>query len=296
MIRPAIPVRLGYRGMTSSPLQIAAIVAISLIGGFLGGLLGLGGSVFIIPALTFLLGSNQHLYQAAALITNVFVAAAASLRHRGRGTIRTDIIPSLLVASMVAALVGVGASNLVEPKPLAALFGLFLCYASVAEVLSLVMRREDPPPPPRGGQRIALGVSVGVAGGFASGLLGLGGGAVMIPILRRFGKLPVREAVATSATAMIAACAIGAVAKNAAVSGLRDSSGELLSVESSLLLALMMTPPAAIGAHIGATLVYRLPINSIRIVLAALLAIAGVRMIQSGGVDALDRLASMLRS
>jgi len=118
----------------------------------------------------------------------------------------------------------------------------------------------------------------------------------MIPILRRFGKLPVREAVATSATAMIAACAIGAVAKNAAVSGLRDSSGELLSVESSLLLALMMTPPAAIGAHIGATLVYRLPINSIRIVLAALLAIAGVRMIQSGGVDALDRLASMLRS
>ncbi len=280
--------------MNSTPLQIASIMAIGLIGGVLGGLLGLGGSVFIIPALTLLLGTNQHLYQAAALVTNVFVAAAASLRHRGRGTIRTDIIPSLLAASTVAALVGVAASNLFEPKPLAAVFGLFLCYASVAEVLSLVTRREDPPPPPVAGQRVLLGACVGMAGGFASGLLGIGGGAVMVPMMRRFGKLPVRQAVATSATAMIAACAIGAVAKNAAVSGLRDPAGDLLSLESSLLLALLLTPTATVGGHIGATLVYRLPINSIRVVLAALLAVAGIRMIQTGGTDALQKLQGMI--
>lgn len=279
--------------MTSTPLQIASIMAVGLIGGVLGGLLGLGGSVFIIPALTLLLGMNQHLYQAAALVTNVFVAAAASLRHRGRGTIRTDIIPSLLASSTVAALAGVAASNLFEPKPLAALFGAFLCYASVAEVLSLVGRREDPTPPPIGRQRFLLGTCVGLAGGFASGLLGIGGGAVMVPMMRRFGKLPVRQAVATSATAMISACAIGAVAKNAAVSGLHDPSGELLSLQSSLLLALLLTPTATIGGHIGATLVYRLPINSIRVVLAALLAVAGIRMIQTGGADAVERLQSM---
>ena len=92
---------------------------------------------------------------------------------------------------------------------------------------------------------------------------------------------------------MISAFAIGAVAKNAAVSGLHDPSGELLSLKSSLLLALLLTPTATIGGHIGATLVYRLPINSIRVVLAALLAVAGIRMIQTGGADALERLQSI---
>ena len=282
--------------MNPTPFQIASIMAIGLIGGVLGGLLGLGGSVFIIPAVTLLLGTNQHLYQAAALITNVFVAAAASLRHRGRGTIRMDIIPSLLAASTMAALAGVAASNLIEPKPLAALFGSFLCYAAVAEVLSLIRQRQDPTPPPIEGQRVVLGASVGIAGGFASGLLGIGGGAVMVPMLRRFGGLPVRQAVATSATAMIAACAIGAIAKNAAVGGLHDPAGGTLTLQSSLLLALLLTPTATVGGHIGASLVYRLPIQSIRMVLAALLAVAGVRMIQTGGSEAIERIRGLFGS
>ena len=45
---PVSEVSLGYRRMTSTPLQIASIMAVGLIGGVLGGLLGLGGSVFII--------------------------------------------------------------------------------------------------------------------------------------------------------------------------------------------------------------------------------------------------------
>jgi uncharacterized membrane protein YfcA len=280
--------------MTPTPLQIASVMAIGLVGGMLGGLLGLGGSVFIIPALTLLLGTNQHLYQAAALITNVFVAAAATLRHRGRGTIRTDLIPSILFASSIAAIAGVALSNLFEPKPLAGLFGAYLCYASLAEMIALARKVQDHPDEPRTSPRVLLGIIVGLAGGFTSGFLGIGGGAVMVPLLRRFGRLPIRQAVATSATAMIVICAIGATAKNTAIDDLRDPAGGLLSLQDSLLLALFLTPAAAVGGHIGATLVYRIPITATRLVLAALLAVAGARMVLSGGADAVDRIRNLL--
>jgi uncharacterized membrane protein YfcA len=282
--------------MAPTPLQIASVMAIGLVGGTLGGLLGLGGSVFIIPALTLLLGTNQHLFQAAALITNVFVATAASLRHRGRGTIRTDLIPSVLVASSFAAVAGVALSNLFEPKPLAGIFGAYLCYASAAELLSLARRVKDNPEDPERSPRLMLGVAVGLAGGFASGFLGIGGGAVMVPMLRRFGRLPIRQAVATSAIAMIVICTIGAVAKNAALAELRNPAGELLSLRDSLLLALLLTPAAAVGGHVGATLVYRIPITATRLVLAALLAVAGGRMVLSGGSEAIDRVRSLIGS
>lgn len=274
--------------MTATTPQLATIVVIGFVGGVLGGLLGLGGSVFIIPALTLLLGTNQHLFQAAALVANVFVATAATLRHRGRQTIRMDLVPSMLGASMIAALAGVGASNLFAPKPLAALFGAFLCYASLAELRSLLRKVPDPPSPPRGGQQVLLGSIVGVVGGFASGLLGIGGGAVMVPLLRKYGKLPVREAVATSACAMIGACVIGAVAKNASLGSLTDAAGAPLSARDSLLLAMILTPTATAGGLVGASLVYRLPIGAIRAALATLLAVAGVRMILTGGAEVLE--------
>jgi uncharacterized protein len=280
--------------MTPTPTQIASVMAIGLVGGILGGLLGLGGSVFIIPALTLLLGTNQHLFQAAALLTNVFVAAAATLRHRGRGTIRKDLIPSILVASSMAALAGVALSNLLEPKPLASVFGAYLCYAAFAELVSLLRRSRDHAEDAERTTHPLLGTIVGVAGGFASGFLGIGGGAVMVPLLRRYGRLPIRQAVATSATAMIVICAIGATAKNAAIGGLRNPAGEPLSLGDSLTLALLLTPAAAVGGHVGAALVYRIPITATRLVLATLLAIAGARMLAAGGVETVDRMRSLI--
>jgi len=282
--------------MSPTPLQIALVMAIGLVGGMLGGLLGLGGSVFIIPALTLLLGTNQHLFQAAALITNVFVAAAATLRHRGRGTIRADLIPGILIVSSIAAIAGVALSNLFEPKPLAGLFGAYLCYASLAEIIALARKVKDHPEEPRTRPHMLVGALVGLAGGFTSGFLGIGGGAVMVPLLRRFGRLPIRPAVATSATAMIVICAIGATAKNIAIDQLRNPAGELLTLRGSLLLALLLTPAAAVGGHLGATLVYRIPITATRLVLAALLALAGGRMVLAGGADAVDRIRNLIGS
>ncbi len=268
--------------MQWTPGQMLVIALIGLVGGGLGGLLGLGGSVFIIPALTLLLGTNQHLYQAGALIANIFVAAAATLRHRGRGTIRPDIAPVMAASTTLAAIGGVLVSNLLEPRPLAAVFGIFLLYAGTAELVGLARRSPDPEAPAVGGTRWTLGIWVGATGGFVSGLLGIGGGAIMVPLLRKFGKLPVRQAVASSAAAMIVACSVGATAKNLSITGLNDPSGQPLTHGSALFLAALLTPMATLGGSLGAALVYRLPIVAIRACLSLLLVFAGFRMVTVG--------------
>ena len=282
------------RSMNLTALQITIISLIGLLGGTLGGLLGLGGSVFIIPALTLLLGANQHLFQASALLTNVFVGTGASLRHRGKGTIRMDLVPAMLASSMLTALGGVWASNLIAPQPLSALFGLFLCYASGAEFLGIWRAAEEPHARRRQMPALWLGVAVGSAGGMAAGLLGIGGGAVMVPMLRRLGGVPVREAVASTAMAMIGACAVGATAKNLAIPSLTDQFGTPLTVQQALLLAALLGPTASVGAVVGAGLVYRLPIRITRGLLALLLAFAGIRMLVANGPHVLAALQSSL--
>ena len=268
--------------MDWSATDIVIIAALSLVGGTLGGLLGLGGSVFIIPALTLSFGPNQHLYQAAALIANFFVAVAATLRHRGRGTIRGEIAPALATAAGVAAIVGVLVSNMIPARPLMALFGVFLCVSSSAEIIGLLLKKSGNEDPEAARCGKPLATAVGTAGGLASGLLGIGGGLIIVPLLRRFGQVPMRQAAATSAVAIIAACAVGAVAKNLSIPSLTDGHGNALTVKASLALAALITPTATLGGVLGATLVYRVPIRALRAIFAILLAFAGVRMVLSG--------------
>lgn len=265
-----------------TPFTILEVSAIALVGGTLGGLLGLGGSVFIIPALTFVFGANHHLYQASALVANVFVAAAATRKHRGRGTIRRDVVPVLATSASLAALVGVFTSNQLPTAGLSIAFGCFLCYASFNEFFSLARRTPDAPETQqRNAPRTAV-CAAGIAGGFASGLLGIGGGAIMVPILRKYAELPLRHAVASSAVAMIAACVIGATAKNASLGSVIASEQEQLTLSKTMTLAAVLAPSAMVGGTIGATLVYRLPLRLIRFLLALLLAFAGYRMITTG--------------
>jgi uncharacterized membrane protein YfcA len=265
--------------MDWSPLQIALIGAIGLSGGLLGGLVGLGGSMVILPALTLAMGTNQHLYQSAALVTNVLVAIAAVLRHRGRGTIRRQIAWPLGVAGCSTAIVGVLVSNLVPPVPLAALFGAFLAYASIAILWATVREAEQTATPPQAPRNRSGAIFVGGCGGFASGLLGIGGGAVMVPMLQRLSGLNVREAVATSSMAMIPMASIGAVAKFLSVPVLAAPDGSALERVDVLALAALLGPPAMLGASLGAAMVYRLPVRVIRATLGVLLLVASFRML-----------------
>jgi uncharacterized membrane protein YfcA len=259
-------------------LEILLVLGIGLAGGISGGLLGIGGSVVMLPLLTLLLGPNQQLYQAACMPVNVVVAIGALRRHVLAKTIRTDWLRWLMPATALAAIVGVLLGNLLDGAVLGRLFGAFLLYVAASEALRHVRRvvvdcAEITPATPGGASL------VGAATGGIAGLLGVGGGIVAVPLLRTIGRMPLRQAIATSTATIVIASSIGAIAKNASIGSLTGAEGEPLSLGVSLGLAAILAPSALLGGYLGSRLTYALPIAAVRIAFAVLIGIAGLRMI-----------------
>ncbi len=78
-------------------LQNAALIAaIGMAAGLLGGMLGLGGAVIIIPAMVMLLGYSQQLAQGTALLMMVLpVGALAAWQYYRKGFV--DIKAALIM-------------------------------------------------------------------------------------------------------------------------------------------------------------------------------------------------------
>ena len=70
-------------------------------------MLGVGGSLIMILALTELLGPDQHLYQSAAMIVNFFVVVPAVIQHRRAKVIELTTVMRLIPLAFAAVIVGV---------------------------------------------------------------------------------------------------------------------------------------------------------------------------------------------
>ncbi|MSR40782.1 MAG: sulfite exporter TauE/SafE family protein [Phycisphaerales bacterium] len=254
---------------------------IGLVGGVFGGMLGIGGSVISIPLLDLVHGPNQQLYQASSMVANVCVAISASLKHRGRGTIRADLVTTMLPLAGAGAIAGVLMSNQIDSAPLRGVFGGFLVLTALLELRSVLAKQGSASTEDDGtlrGTRVSCG-AIALVGGIASGLLGVGGGVLMVPLMRGLVGMPLRQAIATASVVMLASTSVGAIAKNATISSLHNSVGIPLTLERSMSLALPLAIAALIGAAIGASISYRLPLRVLKLVFTALITLAGTRML-----------------
>jgi len=266
--------------MPHDSVDLIVLMVIGFFAGAAGGLLGIGGAIVVIPALTLFLHYDQHLSQAVAMIVNVFVAIPAIIWHHRRGAVRWNIVAKILPFTIVLVLVGVAVSDRVDGELLRRAFGLFLVYLVAVSLLWLSRdRRDQADVPPRNDLRTAA--TVGSSTGFLAGLLGIGGGPVAAPLLHRVCMLPVREAVGTSLAIVCITSIVGAARRNTTLAGLTDSAGVSLglSVSDSLWLAACLIPTAMIGAVIGADLTHRVPSRGVRMAFLVLMCWAGVQML-----------------
>jgi uncharacterized membrane protein YfcA len=262
--------------MTLTTTESLIAAGIGVTAGVLGGLSGIGGSLVMLPALAILLhdpepDSAQHLYMAAAMCVNVLVAVPATIRHHRARVVRVDLVRYLLPAMLLAIVAGVLLSNQVRGTHLRHVLAAFIAAYCVKNLALLALgRREAFAGRERAGP--ARLVPIGAFNGVVAGLLGIGGGVLMVPMLQVFCRVPVRQAIATSSAVMVFTAAVGATVK---VSTL-DRHERL--VVDALGLAVAMGPAAVVGSFIGASLVHALPVRVVRGAVSVALLAASAKM------------------
>jgi uncharacterized membrane protein YfcA len=97
--------------------EVAAVL-IAVAGGLAGGLVGVGGGVLFVPALTIFLGLSQVEGEATSLLMIVIVAFVGAIRQSGYGNVRLREAVIIGALSPLGVLVGVTVANAVPERAL----------------------------------------------------------------------------------------------------------------------------------------------------------------------------------
>jgi len=252
-------------------LVIAALV------GIVSAIVGLGGGFLIVPILVLFFNVEMHQAVGTSLVMIVFTAASATFAYARQKRIDYKVGLILAIGTFPGAIVGAYLTTLASGKLLSALFGLFLIFVAVQ-----MIRKDHRTVKSNVGlkrllvdskgisfdytARIVPGVILSFFGGLASGFFGVGGGAVMVPVMTLVVGLPIHIAVAVSMFTMVFTSIPGAAT--------HLTLGNIIP-EYALYLSLGII----CGTQIGASVARRLKSELLRRAFAASLVIVGVRMI-----------------
>lgn len=284
------------------PQIVVEYMAFGLFGGMIGGLLGIGGSVGIIPLATIFITPDKQQLQCAAMLCNVAVASTAYRRYRKAGKIEWTFARRIVPAAIIAVLAGVAASTVIDASSFRVMFAAFLLIVAVREFRLLAIGSEHAPDDARE-LSPARGAGIGAIMGFLSGLLGIGGGVVGVPLMRAWARIPMKRAVVTSVCTMVPLAMVGATMKSitlwntpvdangatmstlaagsaAATTSTAGSSATIPSnaLIPALVIAACLIPTAMVGSWIGATINVRVTGKAVRWVLATYLPLAAAWM------------------
>jgi uncharacterized protein len=116
---------------------LAALVAVA--GGMAGGLVGVGGGVLFVPALTIFLGLDQVDAESTSLLMIVLVALVGSYRQHGYGNVNLRDAALVALLSPLGVLLGVVVANAVPQRALELSFAalaLYVAYGLVRRALA----------------------------------------------------------------------------------------------------------------------------------------------------------------
>lgn len=180
-------------------LVVLGTSVVGLFAGTLSALLGIGGAVLSTPAIR-VLGASPILAVGSTVPAILPGAVAGSLRYARAGLVDWRMALSTGIAGSAFALLGAWASDLVPAGLLMVATAALMLWAGV----SVVRGGRGAVGPEEDAERVPVPVlaAVGAAAGFVAGILGVGGGIVLVPVLTGLLRLPMKRAVASSLVAV----------------------------------------------------------------------------------------------
>ena len=242
---------------------LLAPLGLSLVGGFLGALVGLGGGIVIVPALALVLGLPMTTAIPAGQVAVVATALGGTGRYLREG--HGDIVLAVRAASItvLGAVVGARVGVLIPEQVLELGFATLIFVVTV----NMIRRRADVPV--EGEPRVVHAGVLLLSGGLLAGMLGVGGGILNVPAIRLWLKRALPTAVATSG--MIVAFTGSAGAAVYAGAGHMD-----------WRLATACMTGAFIGGNLGARVGSKLKHSTVQWVFLAVIFYVGVEMAVRG--------------
>ncbi|MDQ7842810.1 MAG: sulfite exporter TauE/SafE family protein [Armatimonadota bacterium] len=181
------------------PAQIRALV-IGFIGGIFGGLVGLGGGVVMVPLLTLWAGLSQHEAHGTSLAAVIATGIVGAWVYAGRGAVNWSAAAWLAAAAVSASYVSARYASRVPGMRLRKYFGAFLLVVAVLLVLKNRLFWNGG----LSGAALPLVLlAIGALAGGIAGLLGVGGGVLIVPLLVLGTGLSQHTAQGTSLAALV---------------------------------------------------------------------------------------------
>lgn len=243
---------------------------LGLFGGFISGLLGIGGGIIMVPLLLYVppaIGAAALGMKTVAGITSVqsFVGAASgAIGHQRFKRINARLVLLMGISMSMGALAGSVASTHVSANTM--LF-IFAGMALAASILMFIPRPESDNDPTADSINFnqTLAVVSGLILGVLSGLIGQGGAFLFIPVMIYLLHIPTRIAIGS-------ALAIGILSSIAVLIGRIGTS------QIPYLMSTILVTGVVFGAQIGSIVSQRTPRAVLKRILAVLIAITAIKI------------------
>jgi hypothetical protein len=249
---------------------IITLLLLGLGGGFLSGLLGLGGAIFMIPLLLYvppLLGVGAFDMKQVAAISMVQVLSASLsglIVHKKNKFVSKSILIYMGTANAIGNLVG---SLLSKQTKSELLLSIFASLAVIAAAVMFVPRREQ-------GQDIpaddivynkALAVLVSLVIGTFGGMVGAPGAFIYIPVMIYLLNIPTRIVIGSTLGIVFMGAVTGTIGKM--------TTGQIIW-PAAIALVIGTVP----GAQFGGKVSKKINTKYLRLAIAVIIAITGARM------------------
>jgi uncharacterized protein len=231
--------------------------------GALIGAVGIGG-ILLIPALTAFAGLPIHAAMATALFTFAFTGITGTVMFQRHGSIDWAVTRPVLIGAIFFAFVGAWVNSLTGPGALALILAAIIIFAGIYTLATW----QGMPEPAFHGRRQAqymLLLALGAIAGFGSGLTGVGGPALSVPLMVLFG-FPALTSIGTSQVIQIVAAVSGTL-------------GNLRYGTIDFGIAASVTLLEIAGVLLGARIVHAVSANLLRKFVAALCVVVGLALI-----------------
>lgn len=275
-----------------TPLQFVLVMfAISVGAGVLGSLLGLGGGIIVIPALTLLLKIDIRYAVGASIVSVIATSSGAAAAYVREHLTNLRVAMFLELATTSGALTGAYLAGVIGGRTLYVTFGIVLGYSALAMFRKRHQMLAQEVPPDRWADKLRLhtafydkasrrevvyrvtGTQAGLVlmyvAGVVSGLLGIGSGALKVPAMDLAMRLPIKVSSATS-NFMIGVTA-------AASAGVYFMRGDI-----DPFVAAPVAAGVLLGATAGSRLLGRLQSDTVRGIFVVVLLWISAQMLYKG--------------